>query len=121
MSLVICKLDGRRSTVEVNTGEVTAIDFYVVQYDAAVSAVTVLGASGLPAYGDAHPDDSTLKVRHIQVKADDGSHRKKFDVQVDYSNKLDILASPLDKPAEIAWSFQEYSQAFFVDHSDTPK
>jgi hypothetical protein len=125
MAVVSVKRQDHLSTSNVTATEKTASDFYVVVFDAPATAIQAEtatdGITSIPTIGNAHAADSSRKVKSVTAKADEDSPRMVFTVQVDYSNKFTVLASPLSVPQQTAWDFSEATQTYFQDESDDPK
>lgn len=103
----------------------TATDVYLVLFDGPGTAIQAENASGIPALFSGHPEDSSRKVKTVTPKCvSEDSQRNAWQVQVDYSSKVDEeedQENPLDEPDKISWDFSESTQPYFLDESDPPK
>lgn len=97
--------------------EVTATQFWVVNYDSPANCILALiatdGTNTIPSIGQSHPDDSSLYVNKVQAKPN-GDTAQSFLVEVDYSDQ--VQQNPLEVPAAIAWDFDEATQPYFLDN-----
>lgn len=111
--------EARRSRIEGGISTHTRT-FKVRCDDDEDGTAVAITASGVPSYGDPHPQDSTATARSIDA-APIGDARDVFQVVVEYSNDGEFTApqvNPLDRAPEIDYSSDEATEDYFLDASD---
>lgn len=82
------------------------------------------GTNAVPGIGEAHPADEDALAISVDAEPADDSE-KDFYVTVEYSDSPDetkgiSLVSPVEDPAVVDWGYEEFDEAYFTDHSETP-
>lgn len=80
--------------------------------------VPVGTASGIPQQGDQYPSDTKAWVRNIQVRQLAGSTF--WEVTCKYSSEFEITSNPLDDPAIITWSAEQFQRPTWKDRYGFP-
>ncbi len=78
-------------------------------------------ASGIPAYGEVHPDDLSAVV--VDISSQETGSRNIFHVVVTYETQTRnfvLSNNPLDDPVDIDWAFQAYEVALELDVGGFP-
>ncbi|HEV7299261.1 MAG TPA: hypothetical protein VGN72_07845 [Tepidisphaeraceae bacterium] len=127
MAWIKVKEQGQLAESQQTTDEKTAKRVFVAVSDVNTTSVAAetasFGGVTVPVLGAGHPDDGNRKVKSVSASPDAES-RKVFTVEVEYSDKLSLVAldpNPLDRPAEVSWDFDDATVPYFTDRSETPK
>lgn len=112
----------RRSSIK--DGKIAHTRAFMVITDSVTDGTAVaLVAAGVPSYGDAHPVDTGCTANSVEAEpVNDSSNH--FEVTVEYGSaegSTAVADNPLQRPPEVSWNFNEATQAYFVDESDTKK
>src|SRR4051794_11033066 len=105
-------------------GTVTHLRVYLVKTDDPADGTAVaMTADGLPVIGMTHPKDGRAKLSKIDVDVHEDSDRH-FLWRGEYTAQGGVFgmpANPLDRPPDIAYSFTEATEPYFMDCSEEPK
>ena len=109
-----------RSAEKSNAGRNYDRVFSVICTAATDTEVTVLGASGLPAIGDAHPGDAGAKVKSLRPRRLDGFHWQvtaRYEVPQSGGGAFD--EDPLNADPDISLGSVPVEYAIFKDNTGT--
>lgn len=106
---------------------------YQVKFDVpnagsfAAMTASVEGGLSIPEYGSQHPQASAIVVSSIEAELVSDSQRH-YKVTVEYTpfttdddDEETSTINPVDEPAEISYGATGGTEAYFMDHSSTPK
>lgn len=74
--------------------------------------------TGIPEYGSVHPTNGIIRVTSIDAELS-GDSLRHYKVTVEYTQKeqADKPDNPLDRSPEIAWSYAEATEPYFLDRT----
>ena len=75
-------------------------------------------ASGVPRHGDRYPSDSQAWCRSLSVRQLAGAMH--WEVTCSYSSEFEITTNPLDDPAVITWSAEQFQRPTWKDRDGFP-
>jgi hypothetical protein len=132
MAIVYVREIPHRRRSSINDGRLTHTRAWLVKTDdpadgpnAALYAVDPNdGDERIPrANVDTFPGASTITCTSVEAETKD-DHPCLFEVSATYEGENavdDVTANPLDEPAQVGYAFDQGTEPYFIDRSDTPK
>ncbi len=117
MTITNYGLTARRVAVD-SKGIRTASDTYKLEATDNETLYQIGADPSVPQIGTSYPNDPTCWCVSIDVALADG--KRGYDVTCSYSSEFEVSDNPLNEPARISWSGENFQQVAVVDIDDNP-